>query len=102
MADVAAAAEAAAGMVAQGVNLPPPVTGALNLEEVLARRRAVREFTPGALTLAEISWRAQAAQGVAASMRDARISNDGHVIQSPACRVDGSTAQSSRELPYAI
>lgn len=55
MADVAAAAEAMAGMAAQGVSLPPPpARPVLSLEEVLAHRRSVREFAPGALTLAEL------------------------------------------------
>lgn len=66
MADPAAAAE---GMV-ETINLPaPPATGAMSLDEALARRRSVREFAPGALTLSEISQLMWAAQGVTAPER---------------------------------
>lgn len=62
MADVAAAAEGGTGPTAQGINLPPPPTaGAMSLEEALAHRRSVREFAPGALTLAKVSRLAWAA-----------------------------------------
>jgi SagB-type dehydrogenase family enzyme len=45
--------------------LPPPrATGLLSLEEALARRRSVREFSDESLTLAEISQLVWAAQGV--------------------------------------
>ena len=61
------ATEGGTGSAAQGVSLPPPPTaGAMSLEEALAHRRSVREFAPGALTLAEISRLAWAAQGVTA------------------------------------
>ena len=70
MADLAAAAaEGGAGSAAVGVSLPPPATGAMSLEDALAHRRSVREFAPGALTLAEISRLAWAAQGVTAPER---------------------------------
>ncbi|MDE2311157.1 MAG: nitroreductase family protein [Betaproteobacteria bacterium] len=70
MADVAAAAEGWTGPAAQGINLPPPpAAGAMSLEEALARRRSLREFAPEALTLAEISRLAWAAQGVTAPER---------------------------------
>ncbi len=69
MADVAAAAEGGTGPAAQGINLPPPATGAMSLEEALAHRRSVREFAPGALTLAEISRLTWAAQGITAPER---------------------------------
>lgn len=65
MASFAAATEGGEGSAAPGVSLPPPPTaGAMSLEEALARRRSVREFAPGALTLAEISRLVWAAQGV--------------------------------------
>lgn len=70
MANFADAAEGGAGSGAQGVNLPrPPAAGAMSLEEALARRRSVREFAPGELTLAEISQLVWAAQGVTAPER---------------------------------
>lgn len=60
-----AAAAADGPESAAGVSLPaPPTAGAISLEEALARRRSVREFIPGALTLAEISRLLWAAQGV--------------------------------------
>lgn len=50
--------------VAAGVSLPaPPAAGAGSLEEALARRRSVREYVPGALTLSEISRLLWATQG---------------------------------------
>lgn len=60
------AAAAADGTVpAASVSLPaPPTAGAMSLDEALARRRSVREYAPGALTLAEISRLLWAAQGV--------------------------------------
>lgn len=70
MADLAAAAEGGMEPAAQGINLPaPPTAGAMSLEEALAHRRSVREFAPGALTLAEVSRLAWAAQGVTAPER---------------------------------
>ncbi len=64
MASFAEAAEGDPGS-ARGVSLPaPPAAGAMSLEEALARRRSVREFASGALTLAEASRLAWAAQGV--------------------------------------
>lgn len=64
MASFAEAAEGDPGS-ARGVILPaPPAAGAMSLEEALARRRSVREFASGALTLAEASRLAWAAQGV--------------------------------------
>ena len=63
MASFAAATEGGTG--AAGVNLPAlPAAGTMSLEETLARRRSVREFAPGPLTLAEISRLVWAAQGV--------------------------------------
>lgn len=60
----AAAAEGGAGSAAPGVSLPaPPAAGAMSLEEALAHRCSVREFASGALTLAEVSRLAWAAQG---------------------------------------
>lgn len=69
MASFAEAEEGDAGSVA-GVSLPaPPAAGAMSLEEALARRRAVREFAAEALTLAEASRLAWAAQGITAPER---------------------------------
>ena len=69
MASFAAAAAGDPGS-ARGVSLPaPPTAGAMSLEEALARRRAVREFAAGALTLAEASRLAWAAQGITAPER---------------------------------
>ncbi len=45
---------------------PPPSTGAMSLNEALARRRSVREFAHGVLTLDEISQLVWAIQGVTA------------------------------------
>ena len=65
-----AAAEGGMEPAAQGINLPaPPATGTMSLEGALAHRRSAREFVPGALTLAEISRLAWAAQGITASER---------------------------------
>lgn len=62
MTSLAAAAEGGAGPA--GVSLPAPLkAGAMSLEEALAQRRSVREFVPGALTLAEVSRLVWAAQG---------------------------------------
>lgn len=62
MTSFAAAAEGGAGSA--GVSLPPPpAAGTMSLEEALAQRRSVREFSVGALTLAEVSRLAWAAQG---------------------------------------
>ncbi|MDO8263459.1 MAG: SagB/ThcOx family dehydrogenase [Gallionella sp.] len=70
MVNFAAAAEAGTGPAAQGISLPPPPSaGTVSLEDALARRRSVREFAPGALTLAEVSRLAWAAQGVTAPER---------------------------------
>lgn len=70
MASLLAATEGGAGSAAPGVSLPPPpAAGTMSLEEVLMRRRSVREFVPGALTLAEISRLAWAAQGITDSER---------------------------------
>jgi len=64
MASLSAAAEGGAGSAASGVSLPaPPAAGAMSLEEALAQRRSVREFSAGALTLTEVSRLAWAAQG---------------------------------------
>lgn len=63
MTSFAAAEEGGAGSA--GVSLPaPPTAGTMSLEEALARRRSVREFSAGALTLAEVSRLVWAAQGV--------------------------------------
>lgn len=62
MTSLSAAAEGGTGPA--GVSLPaPPTAGTMSLEEALAQRRSVREFAAGALTLAEISRLAWAAQG---------------------------------------
>lgn len=72
MANFVVAAEGSAGSATRIVNLPPPpTTGAMSLQEALAHRRSVREFTQGALTLAEISQVVWAAQGVTAPERRA-------------------------------
>jgi len=68
MANFAAAAEG--GTAVPGVSLPvPPMAGTMSLDEALARRRSVREFASGALTLAEISRLVWAAQGITAPER---------------------------------
>jgi SagB-type dehydrogenase family enzyme len=60
-ATAAPAAPAGASLVA----LPrPDVTGKVTLEQAIARRRSVREYAPGALTLAEVSQLMWAAQGI--------------------------------------
>lgn len=70
MTNFAAAAEAGTGSAALSISLPaPPKAGAMSLEEALARRRSVREFAPGALTLDEVSRLAWATQGVTAPER---------------------------------
>ncbi|MBM3130785.1 MAG: SagB/ThcOx family dehydrogenase [Chloroflexi bacterium] len=47
------------------IALPPPrAKGTLSLEETLARRRSVREFTDAPLTLAELGQLLWAAQGI--------------------------------------
>ena len=47
------------------VALPKPdVTGKVTLEQAIAQRRSVREYTPGALTLAEVSQLMWVAQGI--------------------------------------
>lgn len=56
--------ETEAGMI----ELPPPATsGTMSLEEALAARRSVREFTPEPLTVTELSQLLWAAQGVTSS-----------------------------------
>ncbi len=63
MANFATAAEGGAGS-ARSVNLPPPpAKGIVSVEEALAHRHSVREFAPGALTLAEVSRLVWAMQG---------------------------------------
>ncbi|MFH1844911.1 MAG: SagB/ThcOx family dehydrogenase [bacterium] len=50
------------------IELPAPRTsGSLSLEEVLAGRRSIRQFSPESLTLAEISQLLWAAQGITES-----------------------------------
>jgi SagB-type dehydrogenase family enzyme len=64
MTNLAAVAEGIAESTARGVSLPAaPAKGAVSLEEALAHRHSVREFARGALTLAEVSRLAWAAQG---------------------------------------
>lgn len=47
------------------INLPEPrLKGEISLEEVLAKRRSVREFTSGPLTLKEVSQLLWSAQGI--------------------------------------
>ena len=47
------------------ITLPPPRTdSSMALEEALARRRTIRDFAPGDLTLAEVGQLLWAAQGV--------------------------------------
>jgi len=49
----------------QTVALPKPdVTGKVTLEQAIAQRRSVREYAPGALTLAEVSQLMWVAQGI--------------------------------------
>ncbi len=68
MASFAATTKNASAAAAAGVTLPtPPKAGTASLDEVLAHRRSVREFSTKALTLSEISRLAWAAQGVTAS-----------------------------------
>lgn len=70
MTNFAAAAESGTGSATLGVSLPtPPTAGTMSLDEALARRRSVREFAPGALTLDEVSRLVWAAQGVTAPER---------------------------------
>lgn len=70
MTNFAVAAEGGAGSAGRVVNLPPPpAAGAMSLQEALARRRSVREFAPGALTLEELSQLVWAAQGATAPER---------------------------------
>ncbi|MGC2047598.1 MAG: SagB/ThcOx family dehydrogenase [Gallionella sp.] len=65
MASFAGYAEGGTGSAVPGVSLPtPPTAGAMSLEEALAHRRSVREFSSGELTLDEISRLVWAAQGV--------------------------------------
>ena len=66
---VIAAALLAAALVhaaePQAVALPKPdVTGKVTLEQAIAQRRSVREYAPGALTLAEVSQLMWVAQGI--------------------------------------
>lgn len=47
------------------VALPKPdLTGKVTLEQAIAQRRSVREYAPGAITLAEVSQLMWAAQGI--------------------------------------
>jgi SagB-type dehydrogenase family enzyme len=56
-----------------GVPLPPPVLkGTMSLEEVLAARRSVRQFTPTPLTIEQIGQLCWAAQGVTEPKRGLR------------------------------
>jgi SagB-type dehydrogenase family enzyme len=58
---------AAAAEMSQGpeITLPAPsLTGGMSLEEALAKRRSVRSFTEGKLTLDQIGQLAWAAQGI--------------------------------------
>ncbi len=65
MASFVATSGGATDTAAAGVDLPaPPAAGAVSLEEALAHRRSVREFSADALTLSDISRLAWAAQGV--------------------------------------
>lgn len=65
MASFAATSGGASSAAAAGVDLPaPPRAGTMSLEEVLAQRRSVREFSADALTLSDISQLAWATQGV--------------------------------------
>jgi SagB-type dehydrogenase family enzyme len=66
---VVAAALLAAALVhaaePQAVALPKPdVTGKVTLEQAIAQRRSLREYAPGALTLAEVSQLMWVAQGI--------------------------------------
>lgn len=68
MASFAATSGGATGAAAATVDLPvPPKAGVMSLEEALAHRRSVREFSADALTLSDISRLAWAAQGVTGS-----------------------------------
>ena len=59
------AATASLAAEPQAVALPKPaLTGKVTLEQAIARRRSVREYAPGALTLAEVSQLMWVAQGI--------------------------------------
>ena len=65
MTNFAAAADGRVGSAARGVNLPPPPkTNAMSLDEALAKRRSVRDFAAGTLTMAEVALLVWSAQGV--------------------------------------
>ncbi len=65
-----AAAALLTGALVQAVEPPavalpgPDVTGKVTLERAIVQRRSVREYAPGALTLAEVSQLLWAAQGI--------------------------------------
>jgi SagB-type dehydrogenase family enzyme len=67
---IAAMAQTAAALPAvpagaTSIALPKPeVTGKVTLEQAIAQRRSVREYAPGALTLAEVSQLMWVAQGI--------------------------------------
>lgn len=62
---LAGAAALARAAEPQTVALPSPdVTGHVSLERAIAQRRSVREYAPGALTLAEVSQLLWVAQGI--------------------------------------
>lgn len=64
MAGLAQNTAGGAHMAATGITLPPPSKmGSISLEEALARRRSVREFTQQPLTLGQISQLLWATQG---------------------------------------
>ena len=65
LAQTAAAPAAALGTTASLIALPKPdVTGKVTLDQAIAQRRSVREYAPGALTLAEVSQLMWVAQGI--------------------------------------
>lgn len=62
---LAGAGAAALAAEPQTVALPKPdATGTVTLERAIAQRRSVREYAPGALTLAEVSQLMWVAQGI--------------------------------------
>ncbi len=69
----AAVAELATAPSQPAVSLPPPVLkGSMSLEEALAARRSVRQFTPTPLTTEQIGQLCWAAQGITEPERGLR------------------------------
>jgi SagB-type dehydrogenase family enzyme len=51
---------------------PPPHKGTLSLEEAIARRRSIRDFTPEPVSLSQLSQILWAAQGISDTLREFR------------------------------